>query len=161
MISSTRVFFFNEKYYSGASLIRTPLIRTLHLPDDFSWERNYYTLICIINPEIRVPGPDGHFLLQNAKMQIVKCTVNPDDFFFFKGLLRTIQQDVNCKENISHSVEALTSKRELKRVNLPVQYRCLQVLSETRRFYCTCRSRNLHIVSIEFENKSVPSLPSC
>ena len=54
--------------YSGPSFIRTPLIRTLHLPDNFSWERNYYTLICIINPEIRVPDPDGHFLLQNAKM---------------------------------------------------------------------------------------------
>ena len=34
------------------------------------------------------------------------------------------------------------------------------MLSETRPFYSTCQSRNLHIVSIEFENKSVPNLPS-
>jgi hypothetical protein len=37
-------------------------------PDAFSGERNFYSLFCIINPDIRVLDPNGHFLQQNIKM---------------------------------------------------------------------------------------------
>lgn len=52
--------------YSGASDIRTPDIRTLHFPVDFYWERNFYTIICLVYPEFRVPDPDGQILPHNT-----------------------------------------------------------------------------------------------
>ena len=38
--------------YSGASVIRTPTTRTLHLPDEFCWEPIFSMLFCTITPEL-------------------------------------------------------------------------------------------------------------
>ena len=57
--------------YSGPSDIRTPDIRTLQYPDDFSWEQIFLMLFCLIYPEFRVPDPDGLFLPQNAFLHYI------------------------------------------------------------------------------------------
>ena len=48
----------------GASVIRTPTTRTLHLPDEFCREPIFFILFCTINPEFQDPDPDRHFLGQ-------------------------------------------------------------------------------------------------
>ena len=57
--------------YSGPSDIRTPDIRTLQYPDDFSWEQIFLMLFCLIYPEFHVPDPDSLFLPQNAFLRYI------------------------------------------------------------------------------------------
>ena len=57
--------------YSGPSDIRTPDIRTLQYPDDFSREQILITLFFLIYPEFRVPDPDGLLLPQNALLRYI------------------------------------------------------------------------------------------
>ena len=66
--------------YSGPLDIRTPDIRTLQYPDDFSWEQIFKALFCLIYPEFHVPDPDGLFLPQNAFL-VIFCLSYPDGRF--------------------------------------------------------------------------------
>ena len=65
------LWLYRAEEYSGPSDIRTPDIRTLQYPDNFSWEQIILTLFCLIYPEFRVPDPDGQFLLQNAFLRYI------------------------------------------------------------------------------------------
>ena len=82
--------------YSGPSDIRTPDIRMLQYPDDFSWEQIFLTLFCLIYPEFRVPDPEVCFY-HKMHFYIIFWFTYPDGRFWWQASVHSGQPSwVGC-----------------------------------------------------------------
>ena len=71
--------------YNGASVIRTPIIWTLHLQDERYWEQILSMLFCISNSEFQDPGflATGrcYNILPIRRKTLSNQSINPDHWF--------------------------------------------------------------------------------
>jgi hypothetical protein len=84
--------------YSGASLIRTPLIRMLHYPDDISGNKLYENLSNVINLSGRFAYPDNFAGNQSVRITRLDCIsiIVP-----FRNSLANIKSSVDVKGDLA------------------------------------------------------------